>query len=83
MRAPQIVHLINAGATGQVRQYFKKLSLKDRLPELHNVIPYLSDTPANLKFFREHFSQEIGALIAAGYDYEKAEKIYNAAKLLK
>jgi hypothetical protein len=43
----------------------------------------VNDTPENLKFFREHFSQEIGALIAAAYDYEKAEKIYNTAKGLK
>lgn len=83
MRAPQIVHLIKAGATGQVRQYFKKLSLKDRLPELHGLIAYINDSPENRKFFRDHFSQEIGALIAADYDYEKAEKIYNRAKALK
>jgi hypothetical protein len=83
MRAQQISHLIGVGATQKVRQHLKKLSLKDRLPLLHDIIPYVKDTPENMKFFREHFSQEIGALIAAQYNYELAEKIYNKAKELK
>lgn len=83
MRAPQIHALINMGAGNTVRQYLKKLSLKDRLPALHDLIPYVDQTPENLKFFRDHFSQEIGALISAKYDYVKAEKLYNTAKLLK
>jgi hypothetical protein len=83
MRAQEIHALINMGASDRVRQYLKKLSLKDRLPALHDLIPYVDNTPGNLKFFRDHFSVEIGALISAKYDYEKAEKLYNTAKLLK
>jgi hypothetical protein len=83
MRANEIHALINMGAGDRVRQYLKKLSLKDRLPVLHDLIPYVDQTPGNLKFFRDHFSVEIGALISAKYDYEKAEKLYNTAKLLK
>jgi hypothetical protein len=83
MRANEIHTLINMGAGDRVRQYLKKLSLKDRLPALHDLIPYVDQTPGNLKFFRDHFSVEIGALISAKYDYEKAEKLYNTAKLLK
>ena len=83
MRAQEIHALINMGASDRVRRYLKKLSLKDRLPALHDLIPYVDNTPQNLKFFRDHFSQEIGALISAGYDYVKAEKLYNTAKLLK
>ena len=83
MRAQEIHALINMGAGDRVRQYLKKLSLKDRLPALHDLIPYVDQTPQNLKFFRDHFAQEIGALISAKYDYEKAEKLYNTAKLLK
>jgi hypothetical protein len=83
MRVQQMVHLINQDAPLQVRQYLKRLSLKERLPVLHDLIPYVNETPKNLKFFREHFSQEIGSLISAKYDYEKAEKIYNTAKALK
>jgi hypothetical protein len=72
MRANEIHTLINMGAGDRVRQYLKKLSLKDRLPALHDLIPYVDQTPGNLKFFRDHFSVEIGALISAKYDYEKA-----------
>ena len=83
MRADKAINLIRVGAQDTVRQYLKRLSLKDRLPVLHEMVPYVNDTPENLKFFRSNFSQEIGALIAAEYDYAKAEKIYNAAKGLK
>lgn len=83
MRAQQASALVNMGAGDQVRHHLKRLSLKERLPLLHDIIPYIDKTPQCLKFFREHFSKEIGSLIAASYDYEKAEKIYNGAKLLK
>jgi hypothetical protein len=83
MRADKAINLIKVGAQDTVRQYLKRLSLRDRLPVLHEMVPYVNDTPENLKFFRNHFSQEIGALIAAEYDYTRAEKIYNAAKGLK
>jgi hypothetical protein len=83
MKAQQINNLIGIGAASRARQYLKKLSLKDRLPTLHELIPYVNASPANLKFFQENFAQELGALIAAGYDYEKAEKLYNTAKGLK
>ena len=83
MRAQEASALVNMGAGDRVRQYLKRLSLKERLPLLHDLIPYVDSTPKSLKFFRDHFSQEIGALISAGYDYEKAEKLYNTAKLLK
>lgn len=83
MRAQEASALVNIGAGDRVRQYLKRLSLKERLPLLHDLIPYVDTTPQSLKFFRENFSQEIGALISVGYDYEKAEKLYNTAKLLK
>ena len=83
MRAAQLNGLLLSGAESTVRQHLKKLSLKDRLPVLHDLIPYVDQTPQNLKFFRDHFSQEIGALVSAKYDYEKAERLYNTAKLLK
>jgi hypothetical protein len=83
MRAQEASALVNMGAESRVRQYLKRLSLKERLPLLHDLIPYVDSTPGSLKFFRDNFSQEIGALISAKYDYEKAEKLYNMAKLLK
>ncbi|MFY8170928.1 MAG: hypothetical protein ACOVK2_07440 [Candidatus Fonsibacter sp.] len=46
-------------------------------------MPWVNETPANLKFFRDNFAQEFGALSAAAFDYGRAEEIYNGAKLLK
>lgn len=83
MTAIEIHKLIQVGAQLKVRQYLKKLSLKDRIPLLHECMPWVAETPANLKFFRDNFAQELGALSAAAFDYVRAEEIYNGAKLLK
>ena len=83
MNGLQINNLLQVGAQQKVRQNLKKLSLRDRLPVLHECIPYVSATSTTLKFFQENFAQEIGALISANYDYEKAELLYNVAKRMK
>jgi hypothetical protein len=83
MKVNQINLLIAIGATDRVRAHIKRLALKDRLPLLHDLVPYVNSTPSNLRFFQENFAQEIGALISAGYDYAKAEVLYNTAKQLK
>ena len=83
MEAFELNRLIEAGAKDRVRAYLKKLSIKERLPLLHDLIPYVRLTPTSLKFFHEHFAIEIGALIQAEMDYAIAEKLYNAAKLLR
>jgi hypothetical protein len=83
MQAFELNNLINIGATHKVRAHLKKLSLKDRLPLLHELIPYVSTTSTHLKFFHENFANEIGALIQAGMDYTAAEDLYNRAKLLR
>lgn len=83
MTGLEINHLLQVGAEQRVRQNLKRLSLRDRLPVLHHCIPYVNETAATLKFFQENFAQEIGALIAANYDYVKAEQLYNAAKHMK
>ena len=80
MTAQQITDLINIGAEQKVRQYFKKLSLKDRLPKLWELTPYVGDTPKTLYFFRENFAREIGALIMTKGDFEESEILYNQAK---
>jgi hypothetical protein len=80
MRAESMVNLINIGATDTVRQHLKRMSLKERLPALHALIPYVKETQLTLEFFRKNFSQEIGALISAEYNYERAESLYNTAK---
>lgn len=83
MKAFELNNLLRVGAQAKVRQHLKKLSIKDRMPLLHELIPYVGDSPSNLKFFKENFSQEIGALIAADYDYDKADLLYNTAKRMK
>lgn len=80
MSPQQIVNLVNAGAYHPVRSHLKRLSLKDRLPKLWELSPYVNQTPARLHFFRENFSLELGALMMAQGDFEKAEKLYNQAK---
>ena len=81
MKAFEISNLIRVGAVAKVRAYIKRLALKERLPLLHDCIPYINDSAEHLRFFQENFAQEIGALITAGYDYTKAESLYNSAKV--
>lgn len=83
MNVSRINLLIAVGATDQVRAYLKRLALKERLPALHECIPYVKQSPASLKFFHENFASEIGALVQAGYDCAEAERLYNAAKQMK
>lgn len=80
MTAERIVYLVNAGAYLEVRSRLKRLSLKDRLPTLWETTPYVNSTPECLHFFRENFALELGALMMAKGDFEKAEKLYNQAK---
>lgn len=80
MTAERIANLVNIGADHKVRSYLKKLSLKDRLPKLWDLTPYVNQTPRTLHFFRENFAREIGALMMSSGDFEQAEKLYNQAK---
>lgn len=81
MQAHQIINLIRCEATSAARQRLKRLSLKERLPVLHECAAHIATTPENLSFFRDNFAVEIGALLATGYDYAAAEKLYRSAKL--
>jgi hypothetical protein len=83
MNGFEIDNLIQAGATDKARQKLKKLSIPDRLKTLSECIPYVKQTPSSLDFFQKNFAQEIGALIMAHYDVEKAAFLYNNAKALK
>ena len=80
MTAQQIANLVNAGAEHEVRSRHTRLSLKDRLPKLWEITPWVNSTPKTLHFFRENFAQELGALMMSKGDFEKAEKLYNQAK---
>ena len=80
MKANQIYHLIQVGAHDRVRAHLKRLALNERIPLLHECWPFVNASPAHLKFFRNHFSQELGALVTADYDYARAETLYRSAK---
>jgi hypothetical protein len=80
MKAFEISNLIKVGGAARARAYIKRLALKERLPLLHDCMPYINDSERSLTFFRDNFAQEIGAMVSADYDYVKAEEIYNRAK---
>lgn len=83
MTGLEIETLLRYGATDRVRKHLKKLAIKPRLKTLQSCVPYVNATPQSLKFFKENFSVEIGAIMAAEQDLDKAEKLYRTAKSYK
>jgi hypothetical protein len=79
MKTQETLHLINIGATDQVRARLKKLAIEDRMKTLKELIPIVTATPETLSFFRKNFSAEIGAVIMAD-DVTAAAKLYRASK---
>lgn len=80
MTGSEINDLIRVGATDRVRKKLKRMGLKDRLKVLHKCIPYVNVTTESLKFFKENFSLELGAIMMASEDLDKAESLYRSAK---
>jgi len=80
MKAQEIINLVKLGAELQARTYLKKLTIRERMKALHDLIPYVKIHPKCLSFFHRNFAVEIGALISAGYDCDHAEQLYNSAK---
>jgi len=80
MNSTEINVLIEIGATDRVRKKLKRLAIPDRMKLLYKCIPYINSTPKNLKFFKENFSKEIGALILVNNDINKATDLYRQAK---
>jgi len=83
MTGQDIDSLIRYGATDRVRKNLKRLGMKARMRILQECIPNVNASPESLKFFKENFSKEIGALMMAEQDIDKAVSLYNAAKVLK
>lgn len=79
MKGIEINSLLQAGASDRVRKKLKRMGLSDRLKSLHSCVPYVNVTPTNLKFFKENFSVELGAIMAAKEDLIKAEELYRTA----
>jgi hypothetical protein len=83
MNGTEIDTLIRFGATDKARRHLKRLGMAARMKLLQDCIPNVNATPASLKFFKENFSREIGALMMAEQDITKAVELYNTAKNMK
>jgi len=83
MTGYNIETLIKLGATDKARRYLKKLGMSARMKLLLECVPNINATTESLNFFRENFSQEIGAIMMAKHDISKAVTLYNNAKLIK
>ncbi len=83
MKANDIDKLIEIGATDRVRKYLKKLSIPQRLNALNSCIPIIKKTGKSLRFFKENFSVEVGAILMAEGDLTVAEDMYRSAKTKK
>jgi hypothetical protein len=79
MTGLEIHSLIQAGATDRARKKLKRMGMSDRLKTLKDCIPYVNADSRNLKFFKENFAVELGAIYAADHDLEKAETLYRSA----
>jgi hypothetical protein len=83
MKAFEVNQLLGYGAHDRVRMKLKKLALPERMKSLSACIPYVKSSPQNLKFFKENFSAEIGAILMADGDLDKAVNLYQTAKKIK
>jgi hypothetical protein len=83
MTTQEVNSLLQVGAKGKVRQYIKKLGIPQRMQFLAGCIPLVKQSQSNLKFFKENFSVEIGAILTAEGDVSKATELYRTAKDLK
>jgi hypothetical protein len=79
MKTQETLHLLQAGATDKVRARLKKLAIEDRMKALNELIPIVTATPETLRFFRNNFSVEIGAIIMSD-SIDSAAKVYRASK---
>jgi hypothetical protein len=83
MRVEEINQLLRFGAKDRVRKKLKRLAIPERMVSLNDCIPIVKQSPANLKFFKENFSVELGAIMLAEGDLDQAVKLYNSAKKIK
>jgi hypothetical protein len=83
MTTLQIIGLINGGSVDNVRGHLKKLGIGARMTKLNELVPQIKSTPETLKFFHNHFSKEVGALITSNFIPEDAVKIYEEAKRIE
>jgi hypothetical protein len=81
MKEQRITDLLRAGAYDRLRRDLKRLAIRPRMEVLSGYIPHIkSATTESHDFFRKHFSIEIGSIVTAVGDLEKAESLYRSAK---
>jgi hypothetical protein len=83
MKAQEVNQLLGYGAQDRVRKKLKRLALPERMKSLSACIPLVKSSPQNLKFFKENFSAEIGAILIAEGDITRAVSLYHTAKGIK
>ncbi len=82
MTGSEIDTLLKHGAVDRVRKHLKRLGIPQRMKLLQDCIPNVASTTESLQFFKENFSVEIGAIMCAEQDLEKAVTLYRTAKNL-
>lgn len=83
MNGPEMTSLIEMGATDSLRSKLKRYGIADRMKHLAQAIPFVGQSEKTLEFFRENFSQEIGALLLSGSDTVRATALYKANSILE
>jgi hypothetical protein len=83
VKAQEVNQLLRYGAQDRVRKKLKKLALPERMKSLSACIPFVKASQQSLKFFKENFSAEIGAILIAEGDIDRAVSLYHAAKGIK
>jgi hypothetical protein len=83
MTGQEIEALLKYGAIDKARKHLKRLAIPQRMKLLQECIPTVNATTESLKFFKENFSVEIGAIVCAEQDLDKAVQLYRTAKTYK
>ena len=83
MKAFEINQLLSYGATDRVRKKLKRLAIPERMVSLNDCIPIVKQSPLHLKFFKENFSVELGAIMMANGNLDEAVKLYQNSKRIK
>jgi len=80
MKAAEVFNLINVGGTDHLRKKLKKYGLEERMKVLKDCYPHVGSSNRSLKFFKENFSVELGALASVECDVDRAVQLYRRAE---
>jgi hypothetical protein len=80
MKSSQLINLLKIGAKDRVRATLKKYAMPERLKILSELKEFALSDKKYFMFFKDHFSVELGAIIAADGDLNRALEIYSKLK---